>query len=262
MSDDDAIVRIEGDRIIPSAYAAGPWDPNAQHGSVPTSVITHIVEHMPAPGPMQIARLTIDLMRPVPLAPLQVKTETLREGRKIQVIGVSLTSEGKECVRATVLRTRVAPADLPEAAQPAPFLSRLPLDCPIVPENPQWAGFVKSLELRVVSGGGPMAAAGPTACWFKLKRPMVEGASMSPFMRAAVAADFPNGLSSQIKITEWLFINGDLTVNYFREPVGEWILCDAQTSYGPNGAAIAVANLADEKGWIGRSIQSLVVERR
>ena len=39
---------------------------------------------------MRIARVTVDLMRPVPVAPLTIETEVLREGRKIQLCGVRL----------------------------------------------------------------------------------------------------------------------------------------------------------------------------
>jgi acyl-coenzyme A thioesterase PaaI-like protein len=34
---------------------------------------------------MRVARVTVDLMRPVPLKPLTLETEVLREGRKIQL---------------------------------------------------------------------------------------------------------------------------------------------------------------------------------
>ena len=54
-------------------------------------------------APMRIARLTVDLMRPVPVAPLDVETTIVREGRKIQLIQVSLKAAGQEVARASVL---------------------------------------------------------------------------------------------------------------------------------------------------------------
>jgi hypothetical protein len=47
-----------------------------------------------------------------------------------------------------------------------------------------------------------------------------------------------------------------------REPVGEWILLDAESWIGPDGAGLAMARLADRGGYFGRCVQSLVIEKR
>ena len=74
-------------------------------------------------------------------------------------------------------------------------------------------------------------------------------------MRAVVAADFASGTSAALDFREWTFLNADLTVSMAREPDGEsWI--------GPDGAGLAMARLADERGYFGRAAQSLVIERR
>ena len=57
-------------------------------------------------------------------------------------------------------------------------------------------------------------------------------------------------------------LNADLNVNMAREPVGEWILLDAVSWIGPDGAGLAMARLADMKGYFGRCTQSLVIEKR
>ena len=46
------------------------------------------------------------------------------------------------------------------------------------------------------------------------------------------------------------------------QPVGEWILLDAESWIGPDGAGLAMARLADERGYFGRAVQSLVIEKR
>ena len=102
----DAIFRVDGTRVIPSPNAAGPLDPTMQHGSAPAALVAWAAEAIPAPQPMQVARLTIDLMRPVPLTPLTVETEILRAGRKMQVCEVRLLADG-----VTVVRTNVQEAD-------------------------------------------------------------------------------------------------------------------------------------------------------
>jgi hypothetical protein len=81
-------------------------------------------------------------------------------------------------------------------------------------------------------------------------------------MRAVIAADFCNGTSAALDFREWTFINADLTVSMAREPVGEWVLLDADCWIGPDGAGLAMARLADTCGYFGRAAQSLVVEKR
>src|SRR6201990_273126 len=120
----EAIYKVEGANILTSAFAGGPWDARLQHGAAPSSLICWAIEQLPSPVPMRVARLTVDLMRPVPVAPLTLETEVLREGKKIQLVAVRLLADGKEVVRATALRIRKHEQALP-AAQPFP-----PLDLP------------------------------------------------------------------------------------------------------------------------------------
>ena len=77
-----------------------------------------------------------------------------------------------------------------------------------------------------------------------------------------IAADFCNGTSAALDFREWTFINADLTVSMAREPVGEWVLLDAECWIGSDGAGLAVARLADTSGYFGRAAQSLVIEKR
>lgn len=79
----EAVFRVEGNRVFTSEHAGGPWDPGMQHGGAPSSLIVWAAERIPSPQPMQIVRITVDLMRPVPVAPLTIETEVVREGRKI-----------------------------------------------------------------------------------------------------------------------------------------------------------------------------------
>ena len=61
---------------------------------------------------------------------------------------------------------------------------------------------------------------------------------------------------------EWTFINGDLTLSLAREPVGDWILLDAETWAGPDSIGVAAARLADRDGYFGRAVQSVLFEKR
>src|SRR6202163_1452281 len=100
----NAIFRVDGNRVVTSPDAAGPWDPGMQHGSAPAALVVWAAEAIPTPVPMQIARVTIDLMRPVPVAPLTLESDVLREGRKIQLCAIKLLAGGIVVVGATVLK--------------------------------------------------------------------------------------------------------------------------------------------------------------
>src|SRR5262245_53364107 len=122
----EAIFKLNGRIAETRKWAAGPWNAAHQHGSAPSSLIAYAVEQLPAPQPMRVARLTIDLMRPVPIAPLEIRTEVLREGRKIQLIAVTLLADDVPVVRATVLKIRDLTVDLPDNIQSEPVTVPLP----------------------------------------------------------------------------------------------------------------------------------------
>jgi hypothetical protein len=109
----DAIYRVTGNRVVTSVNAAGPWDNSMQHGSAPAALVVWAAEAIPTPQPMQIARVTIDLMRLVPVAPLTIETEVVREGRKIQLCAIRLLAENVVVVGATVLEIKVQSLNLP-----------------------------------------------------------------------------------------------------------------------------------------------------
>jgi Thioesterase-like superfamily len=256
----EPIFRVDGVSVVTSPDAAGPWDPRMQHGSAPAALVVWAAEKLPTPVPMQIARVTIDLMRPVPVAPLSIETEILREGRKIQLSAVRLLADGVIVVAATVLKIKTQALALP------PEIADLPVELPgpdqsmVEPANFASSPFTKCISMRAARGRFGMI--GPAAIWFRVDQPLVAGSAVSQAMRAVVAADFSNGTSPAVDFREWTFINADLTVSFARQPVGEWILLDGESWIGPDGAGLAMSRLADAYGYFGRAVQSLVIEKR
>jgi hypothetical protein len=231
-----------------------------QHGSAPAALVTWAAEAIPTSVPMQIVRVTIDLMRPVPVAPLTIETEVLREGRKIQLCAVRLLANNVLVVRATVLKVRADRLPLPSDIADAPI--DVPPPDRGTPMEPPFSHtpFVTGLSVREVRGG--FLQIGPAAIWYRIDRPIVENAAISQAMRAVVAADFCNGTSTVLEFDKWTFLNADLSVSLARAPVGDWILLNAETWIGLDGAGIAAGRLGDSKGYFGRAVQSLVIEKR
>jgi len=255
----DAIFRVEDDCVVTSPNAAGPWSPHMQHGGAPASLVVWAAERIPTSAPMSIARVTIDLMRPVPIAPLTIETEVLREGRKIQLCGIRLRAGGVLVVSATVLKIRSQTLPLPDGIKDAPVELPLPEACR-VEEARDGNAFIKWVSIRAARGR--FGEVGPGAVWFRIDKPLIEGEAVSQAMRAVVAADFSNGTASALDFRDWTFINADLTVSFARPPVGEWILLDGESWVGPDGMGLAISRMADKRGYFGRAVQSLVIEKR
>ena len=141
----------------------------------------------------------------------------------------------------------MAPAS-PEASPQAhfPFAGRL-------------TGYADLVETRIARG---TFWNGPCAVWFRMRHPLLHGESPSAYQRVAVAADSGNGISAILDYERYSFVNSDLTVNFLRRPVGEWVCIDARTWLGPDGGGLAESSLYDVHGLIGRGTQSLAVRAR
>ncbi|MFL6840537.1 MAG: thioesterase family protein, partial [Bradyrhizobium sp.] len=234
----DPIFRVDGNRVVTSPDAAGPWDSQMQHGSAPAALVVWAAEAIPTLVPMQIARVTIDLMRPVPVAPLTIEREVLREGRKIQLCAIRLLADGVVVVGASVLKIKAQALVLPLEISDVPVALPGPDQSIVEPAKFAGSPFVKCISMRAARGR--FGVVGPGAIWFRVDQPLVESSAVSQAMRAVVAADFSNGTSAALDFREWTFINADLTVSFARQPVGEWILLDGESWIGADGAGVAM----------------------
>jgi hypothetical protein len=116
------------------------------------------------------------------------------------------------------------------------------------------------MEYRFVSGR--FLEPGPATVWMRMRQPLVEGEEPSPLQRVLVAADSGNGVSATLDWSRYLFINVDLGVHLHRLPEGEWVCLDAITHPEPEGVGLADTALYDERGPLGRALQSLLVRKR
>ncbi|MCK1357789.1 thioesterase family protein [Bradyrhizobium sp. 199] len=255
-----AIYRVDRNSVVTSPDAAGPWDQRMQHGSAPASLVTWAAERIPTPVAMNIARVTIDLMRPVPVGPLTIETEVLREGRKIQLCEIKLLADGVQVVGATVLKIKQQKLPLPDDVKDTPVELPSPEDSFVEDGPAVTSPFVRIVSMRAARGR--FGQAGPGAIWFRVDHPLIAGEAISQAMRAVVAADFSNGTASMLDFRAWTYINADLTVSFARQPIGEWILLDGESWIGADGAGLAMSRLADRHGYFGRAVQSLVIEKR
>lgn len=252
-------VREADNRFTATKLTRGPWDAAAQHGGPPSALAGHLVETRPeARSDMRVTRMTVEITRPVPIAPLTAQLRTVHSGRSVEVVEVLLTpDDGRPVLRATAQRIRVAdgPADAPTPQLPAPAEAT-----PRPFEFPWSVGYHTALETRFVAGS--FAEQGPAICWTRLRVPIVAEEPILPLTRVLAAADSGNGISNVLDFSTHLFVNPDLTVYLHRYPAGEWVALDARTTLGGSGIGVADTQLSDERGPIGRGVQSLFIAKR
>ena len=255
----EAFYIAEGNHFISTANTTGPWHPKCQHAGPPAALLGRALEL--EAGELQIVRFSVDLLKPVPVAPLKIELRDITPGKRRRVIEASLIAvEGEQSVaRATALGLRQE--DIP--------LDDLPLhDGPLptsVAESEAFnfsffkteIGYHTSMELRKASGG---PGTGKTQMWGRQKVALVAGEEPSPLQRLLAIADSGNGVSMVVDKNRYSFMNPDLTVNIRRPPQGEWICLDAYTHFQGNGLGMAESRLWDEQGVVANGTQNLLLE--
>jgi hypothetical protein len=262
----EPLFQRDGDLVVATSLARGPWDPDACHAGAPAALLAATVDALPSLVPMQVVRLTYEIQRPVPLGvPLAITSAVTREGKRIQGTEAVLTTAdaaGTELVRCRALRTRSAALELPTprpepASPPAPG----PADLERFAGRPEWelGGFWEAVDVRFVSGD--LGAPGRGIAWFHLTVPIAPDIEVTPLARVAAAADFGNGIGAPLPMGPYRYVNPDLTIGLHRLPTTAWVALDATSIASDAGMGLTTSLLFDEEGGIGTALQSLYVDR-
>jgi hypothetical protein len=243
-----------------SAATAGPWDPQAQHGGPPSALaVRELDRHEPAEH-MRLARVAVDILRPVPVGTLTVATRTVRPGKRVALLEAVIQADGHDVLHAR--GWRIALSD------EAPSITREETVPPIPgpPDGPpsfhgmHVHGYLSAIDWRFVTGG--FDRLGACKAWGKPRIPLLPGEQMSPMCRAMLLADSGSGVSAVLDPARFVFINVDLTVVLQRDPAGDWLLLDALSTMGGNGTGLAETQLLDGTGVVGTAAQTLLIARR
>ena len=242
------------DRFEATEHTRGPWNADTQHAGPPAALLGRAVEAKARPD-MQVARLTFDIARPVPIAVHQVTASVVREGRSVMVVQAAI----EPYMRCTALLIRASERVAPDIGTNTPIQFQGAASKPFFPVQYE-IGYHSAMEVRFSAGS--FLEPGPATAWMRMRIPLVEGEQPSPLSRVLVAADSGNGVSNVLDFQNYLFINPDLTVHLFRYPTGEWVCLHAATFINGAGIGLADTALHDEQGQIGRAAQSLFVGPR
>jgi hypothetical protein len=242
----------DGDAFVPTSMARGPWGSQIS-GNFVGGLLGHAIEAAVDDPDLQPARLTVDLLRPAAMEPVRVRTSVVRQGRRLTLVDAEVTQAGTLVSRASAVLLR-------KGEQPPGTVWTSPLVMPPLPADIDQ--LVENRPLLVLAYGKDPQVAGPSFdltqwghvgpkfVWVRDVKPLVDGAPMTPFTRAAMAGDVASSLTHYG--TEGLqFINADYTLTLSRLPEGPDIGLAALTHSSHAGIATGTAALFDHHGQIG-----------
>ncbi len=260
-----AYTRAHENTYYASELTRGPWHPDHQHAGPPIALACRAIESIAREsGLTHVARLTANLLRPIPIGALTTSVATDYAGRNAAHYSAQLVADGKEVARLTALVQREHSVRLPElqprdslpTAAPRALDDSPPCQFPFAGRH---VGYADLVETRLAKG---RIFDGPCAAWFRLCFPLVQDKPTSDYQRIVVFADSGNGISAPLDFAKYIFVNADLTINYLRKPLGDWICLDAHSHVAPTGGGVTASRLFDTHGLIGFATQSLAVRQR
>ena len=254
--------KSDSDWFQPTDHTRGPWHKDYCHAGPPTGLMARAAERL-IPE-QQLVRLTINLSKPIPFAGFSVQANIEKKGRKVSLASCILKdAEDRVCARGETLHMSIQSGidspQYPGAANDVPLPgSGVPGNFPIsrtLHDLPCFAGT--GVETRYAPGHG--AEPGPTIAWIRTV-PLLPDEIPSPFQRMCPMADCGNAFGRNAEPWEVNFMNPDLTIAMFRPPEGEWMGSHAIGHWESSGIGLADATLLDEKGIVGRAIQTLLLQ--
>lgn len=237
--------------------ARGPWSEDGCHAGPAIGLIARAVEALlPAQA---LTRLTVDLIRPIPMDGFTIDAEPTRQGRTVGAASAHLMDrDGTVCARASSLHVterdlgEVATIDVPVPSPSVATSGRFPVTG-TSHNQPSFGDFVD-----VAYPPGETSAPGPTTIWMRIP-PILSSENPSPFQRLCPLADCGNGTSRNTEITEMGFMNGDITIVAHRHPQSEWLALEAVSHWQPTGIGLAEARILDEQGPVASVLQTVIL---
>ncbi len=246
-----------GDRYRPRSIARGGWGALIS-GHVIGGLLGWAVEQLVDDTDFLPARLTVDLPRPCAIEPVEVRTREIRSGKRLRLVEAVVVQEEKVVAQASGLFLR-------RGEQPTGSIWSPEVEMPPIPTDVQ----PNANPLFVRTYGWGMAIQNPDEnwpgddgakyTWLRLTQPLFDDEPLTPFTRAAMAADVTASLvnwsSEGLK-----FINADYTLTLSRLPAGPLIGLAAHSHSTQDGIAAGSAIIFDECGEIGSSISVSVAQ--
>ncbi len=255
-----AFYYAQGDRYLAAPLTRGPWDNRAQHGGPPAALLAGHLERWGADAEdFLVVRVTLELLRPIPLGTMVVSAEMERAGRTVQRLRGVLTVDGAPVLEARALRVRRRPLEVPPAPPLPPWPDPETLPSFVFPFFQHPVGYHTAVDLRVASGAWGST---PVGFWARPRVPLVAERPLSPLERTLILADAQSGMGIPLDPARYTFVNPDLTLYIERPAAGHWLGFDIRSAAFGAGTGLSQSAIRDARGAVGRSAQSLVVTAR
>jgi acyl-coenzyme A thioesterase PaaI-like protein len=268
-----ALFTLHGGVAHPHLVGRGPWNHGFLHGGAVCGLAGHLVEAAlderlgPDHG-LAGARLTVEILSMVPVAPLVVAAEVVKPGRRSAIVSARISHEGRVVARASSSWTAVGPDGTAGAGAPAPGAPAagavpprpatvLHPDATESVDYPRPGFNCDAVELRAVHG--TTEDPGPGVVWARLLPAVVADRPVTPFTRAAAISDLGIAVGWEHSPTGDTFINCDVTLQLARPVRGEWLCLDSRVHAHAAGTGFCETLLSDDDGPVGRVLQSLTV---
>ncbi|MFE3543175.1 acyl-CoA thioesterase domain-containing protein [Nocardia sp. NPDC059177] len=245
----------------PTPFSMSLWAPSTLSGPPVCGLMAREVESRYCTDDFVPARLTVDLHKAVPAAPLTVSGEVIRDGNRVRSVAIELRADGAVVARGSALllkRSNQPPGEVwqAERARPLPPPSAL-------------ARIEEAMHLFGSDGHADGWSPKMTEHQNDTRKrkwvrniPVVAGEAASPFCFAAMTGEQTS------LVTNWGtegigFINTDVSITFSRMPIGTDMGIEAESHLSDEGIAAGAAVLYDEQGAFGIcTTTALANERR
>ena len=266
----------DGDRFVPTRLARGYWQKGTLSGMAAASLLGRaIARRAIEPGWVPV-RLSVDMLRMPPDAPLTVAVDLLHDSRRLRLVEARVLDGDTVVTRALcqIVRTGSQPEGQvwQSPPWPAPHPDSLPAgiqwarwDLRAVPgDDPRFVRHAPAGDAPVTGNPpvlGPLAPVGARQAWIGPRIAIVANEPVSPWEALVLTADFASPLthSSEHGID---FVNTDFTVHVHRLPEGGWIGFEMVGHSSSAGVAVGHAAIHDVTGPLGSVVVSAIANSR
>lgn len=245
---------------LPQATCAGPWSPDSLHGGPVAALVVSLAEELLPGDHLITSRMTLELVRPVPMQPLETQVRVIKSGRRVNLVDVEILADGKHAALARIQRTSYQAVSLPPlegtGAELMPPSTRPEDYAPPDPKHrhPDFrrSAFVGgACEMRTERPEGIFGRE-PIDAWLNVFAELTPGMPLSPAAAVCAAADCGNALGApEAPGTATRFINADLTVHLVRAPHDRWVHMHPTTVWMDHGIGHTRCALSDRDGMLG-----------
>jgi Thioesterase-like superfamily len=264
----EGFFRAEGDTLVPAAFATSPWG-QVLHGRLIGGLTARAAEQERTGDPdMFCSRLTVDMFRSAPLAPVRVTTRSIRAGKRIAVLEVTIEQHDGPVGQGKVVLLRrseqpdgtfrPAPAwDAPAPPQLGPPHSATP---PHASSTGRWTAPWETWRVGHPADPDNSDGSMTDGLWIRDTHPLITGEPLTPLVRVGMAADLASPVSNYSD-HGLSFINADYTVYLGREPQGEYVGVQPAGHISERGVAAGHCVLHDLRGSVGFATTAAVANR-